>query len=130
MKSYFRLLPILCLLLLGSCRTAPLYNTGRVPVHASSAEHMRNAILEALAARGWVAGEDQPGVIQATLFVRSHVAKIRIEYDADSFSIHYVDSTNLKYEKKPSGAEYIHKNYNSWVRILTQEIMARASRAG
>ena len=130
MRSRYKALPILCLLLLGSCRTAKLYNTGRVPVEASSAEHMREAILGALAARDWVAAEDQPGMIQASLFVRAHTAKVRIEYDADSFSINYVDSTNLKYQKRSDGTEYIHDNYNSWVRILMREIAVRAGGAG
>lgn len=130
MKPLYKALPILGLVVLGSCRTAQLHNTGRVPVQASSTEHMREAILQSLAARRWVAAEDQPGLIQATLFVRAHTAKVRIEYDAESFSISYADSNNLKYRKRADGTEYIHGNYNNWVRILMQEIAVRAGRSG
>lgn len=130
MKTCLKTLPILGLLILGACRAAQLYDPGPTAVQASSAENMRKAILDSLAGRGWVAAEEQPGAIHATLFVRAHTAKIRIDYDADSFDIDYVDSSNLEYEQRPDGTQIIHENYNSWIRNLVRDISIRAGRPG
>ena len=129
MKLNLRTVSMAALLLLVACRAAQLYDPGRVQARTSSAEDMRQAILVSLAARGWVAAEDQPGVIHATLYVRAHTAKIRIDYDAESFDINYADSSNLEYEKSAGGTEYIHENYNSWVQNLVRDISIRAGRA-
>jgi hypothetical protein len=54
--------------------------------------------------------------------LRRHQAVVEILFDTESYSITYLDSTNLKYD----GAE-IHQNYNSWVRNLSNAIYAQIS---
>jgi hypothetical protein len=74
--------------------------------------------LKGCSRRGWVPTKVQDGVIDATLHLRSHVAVVRISYARDSYSVAYLRSENLNYERTPGGSEMIHANYNSWVRNL------------
>lgn len=120
----------LLLIAVPACRKKPIWNTGSVAVSTASAEQMRNAIGQALRNRGWAIANEQPGRVEATLFIRSHVAKIAIEYDDKQFSISYLDSQNLEYEKKPDGTEYIHDNYNGWIENLRRDITVFASHGG
>lgn len=66
----------------------------------------------------------EPGIIDATLHLRTHVAVVRIDYDRDSFSVKYVRSENLNHERRPDGTEVIHPNFNSWVENLIGDIAA------
>ena len=59
----------------------------------------------------------RPGVIRATLHLRTHVAVTEITYNEQVFSIIYVDSTNLDYD-----GTSIHKNYNGWIQNLERAI--------
>lgn len=129
MKTGVKLMMALTLLTLTSCKTAMLVNPGRMTVAAQDRDQMASAIKQALFGRRWAIAKEEPGVIHATLFARSHVAKIKIVYDRESFDIQYVDSTNLKYQKKPDGTEYIHRHYNSWIQNLVNDINLYASHA-
>ena len=124
----------ICLVMMGllivSCQMARIVNPGPISVRTPSAEQMRTAIGQALRNRGWAIAREEPGQIDATLFIRSHVAKIRIDYDAEKFSIAYLESTNLDYMKKGDGSEYIHENYNGWIQNLVHDISVFASHAG
>lgn len=128
MKKLMTVLIAVAPLALSSCRTAMLYDPQRISIQGASREQMRNAITQALAGRGWVISDERPGAIDATLNVRRHTARITIAYDEGSFDIGYLGSTNLKYDKRASGTEKIHKNYNSWIHNLVQDISAKAGR--
>lgn len=78
-------------------------------------------IKRALVSRGWVVGEENPGQINATLNLRSHVARIAIYHDLKQVRIAYVSSENLKYREK-DGIRTIHRNYLSWINNLTSDI--------
>ncbi len=93
---------------------------------ALPANDVEAAILEGCSRRKWIPTKVRDGKIQATLFLRSHVAVVDIDYDKDSFQIHYVRSENLNYKRR-DGEELIHPNYNGWVRNLTADIDAALS---
>ncbi len=93
--------------------TAPTYSDGS----AQSVEDMQKAILIAAQKRRWQARVVEPGLIEATLMVRSHMAQIEIPYSAGQYSIHYKNSNNLNYNGRS-----IHRNYNNWVVKLSNSI--------
>jgi len=103
---------------LSGC-TRPIYNVeSRSFVDSGTLEARRNQIMRAGAGLGWEMEPVRPGLIRATLRLRSHVAVTEIAYTADTFSIRYVDSTNLQYD----GTD-IHRNYNSWIQNLERAII-------
>lgn len=78
-------------------------------------------IKRALVGRGWVVTGEKPGQLDASLSLRSHVARIAIEHGGDKVQIRYVSSDNLKY-KESKGKRQIHKNYLSWINNLTGDM--------
>jgi hypothetical protein len=111
--------------LLVSCAT-PVMNVDSSPINISSPsydlEDVTKAIQTAGVSRGWRMKEQTPGHIIGTLHVRSHMAQVDIIYSLDEYSITYKSSTNLDYD-----GTNIHRNYNSWVRNLDNDIQARLS---
>ena len=89
---------------------------------------LMSQISSANVACGFHAGN--PGVMRATLRVRTHKAVVTIGFDESNFWIKYRDSKNLNYnpdynivragawEDGPS----IHSNYNTWVAELAKSI--------
>lgn len=103
---------------LSGC-TRPIYNVERRDfVGTAPLEVRRNQILRAGAGLGWEMQPAGPGLIRATLHLRTHTAVVDIAYSADSFSIRYVDSRELQYD-----GTNIHKNYNGWIQNLERAIM-------
>ncbi len=82
-----------------------------------SDEKIVKTIQRAGTVRGWVVKRIETGHLQATIFVRSHMARVDINYTANSYSIRYNDSDNLGYENGK-----IHRNYNKWVQNLNMDI--------
>lgn len=110
---------------LGGChaRTMRLVNPDPIVLRSSmSMEQIREKIWDALKRRRWYVTEEEPGVMIATVSVRTHSAKVRIDFDTESIRLSYLDSENLKYRKTRKGEEYIHKNYHVWIRHLTREL--------
>ncbi len=103
-------------------RTALIVNPDPFYVSAESTTKMRQIIGQALAGRGWMVTKDDPGDLESTLMTRGHTAKIHVAYDAKTVTIRYLDSSNLKYWKSPGGVEYIHQNYNGWIRRLVHDM--------
>lgn len=105
----------------------------------ASEDDIKKAIITAGASRGWVMHVNSPGHISATLNIRVHMAMVTIDYDTESYSIKYLDSTNLKYQ--PAGTDttdedgmstistqaVIHKAYNLWISELDRSIKAQLS---
>lgn len=84
-----------------------------------SMDTVASDIKRALIGRGWIVANEAPGKIDATLHLRSHVARVAIEFDESTVRLSYVSSDNLDYREK-RGKRYIHKNYLSWVsNVLT-----------
>lgn len=86
-----------------------------------SYEQIEKDIKRAMVGRGWLVEEESDGEITAVLRLRSHVARILIEYSSEKVNISYVSSENLKYREK-KGKRTIHKNYLSWINNLASDI--------
>jgi hypothetical protein len=81
-------------------------------------EEVQQAILTACNRRGWAAQGREEGLIEASILVRRHRARIEIRYDETKISILYKDSDNLDYRKGT-----IHRNYNHWIATLYRTIL-------
>lgn len=116
---------------LGACvRQDPLINPPPVNAQELSMDDMEAAIFEGCAKRGWSPASVQDGVVEATLYLREHVAVVRISFLPGRFTIKYVRSDKLNYGKDKNGGELIHPNYNDWVQFLKNDItVAIAQRA-
>ncbi len=129
MRHDFALITALLLLpalpLASGCgmNMAPVLDIQRSPVtlpggYAPSPARTRDAILRGLVSKGWAVDREEGQSIVASINVRGHSATVGIDYDASSFSIHYVTSSEgLKYD----GVE-IHRRYNHWVDRLRASI--------
>jgi hypothetical protein len=109
--------------LAGCGRTAPIKNEVRGEFLGRANLTRRGEQIRAAASDlGWKTQVIGPGLIQATLDLRSHQAVVDISYDTHRFSIGYLRSTNLNYD-----GTSIHPNYNSWVGNLEREIISKSS---
>lgn len=115
------ILMLLSLFLIG-CRTAPISDISNAPINTASGkppslELISKEIVEAGAQLGWQMKKVKPGYIVATLYLRSHMVKVDINYSTTEYSISYKDSSNMEYD-----GSNIHKNYNSWLQNLSNAI--------
>jgi hypothetical protein len=92
---------------------------------------LAEAIRQAANEQGWRIIAEAPGVMQASLHVRSHEAVVSIGFDESNFWIEYADSVNLDYspdnlKRTRNRGEIrgprIHRNYNTWVDQLAKRI--------
>jgi hypothetical protein len=121
--SRWLLLPVL--LLLMAFRQTPLHNPDPIAVPAKvTHEQEAKAIKAALLHHQWIITADNASEIDGTLTQNEYSVRISVSYDAQSIQIRYVDSTNLKYEKKKDGTELIHKNYPTWIQALVADIQS------
>ena len=125
MKKLLKLSAILFVsaLLFTGCGVAPIHNikNSKIDNPKSSATTYR-AIKDAGSSLGWKINKIKPGVAQGKLYLRTHLAVVRINYSAHSYSITYVKSENLRYD--PVKKE-IHTNYNGWIQNLDKAINVR-----
>jgi len=123
--SLVLLLSVFCLS--GCMRQAPLQNPSNLPVYGATGKSLseaqvKQAILKGAREKGWVAREMGPGLIVASLAVRSHLAEVEIPYSGSSYSIIYKRSQNLDYKPQDNS---IHNQYNNWVDYLRRAIDAQ-----
>jgi hypothetical protein len=98
----------------------PIYNITKTPIlNKLSIEQVEKKIILALSRKGWRIISKKKGLIDAKINVRTHTAKIRVLFTKKHYSIHYLDSTNLKYN---SNKKIIHKSYNNWIVYIEQQI--------
>lgn len=118
-------LPVALLLMAAT----PLVDPAPVPVPAGLDD---NAIAKAIrlggAQRGWIVTRQDPGAMELTLNIRTHMAKVGVKYDTKTIQLSYLDSTNLDYEVK-KGNRYIHRNYLKWVNNLANDIAVQLALA-
>lgn len=83
---------------------------------------------------GWRIIEEHPGLVQASLRIRTHKAVVIIGFDESRYWIEYQDSSNLDYKassrkktktRKEVKGPRIHSNYNIWVGELSKRIAIR-----
>lgn len=79
------------------------------------------SIRTGIAGRGWVVSRSEAGFMEATLNLRSHMAKVGITYDTKTIQIRYLESTNLDYAEK-KGVRRIHGNYLKWINNMVRDI--------
>ncbi|MFK5976843.1 MAG: hypothetical protein QM493_10070 [Sulfurovum sp.] len=122
MKKLFKLsmLVLVSSLLLTGCGLPPVYNvpTSKLDKRYSKGK-VYTAIKEAGKSLGWKITRRGTGVAEGKLILRTHLAIVRITYNANSYSIKYVRSENLKYNAEKGT---IHKNYNGWIQNLEKAI--------
>jgi hypothetical protein len=119
-----RWLTVLSLLAVSAAAPAreELVDPAPVAVPAGlSEQQVAEAIKMALVGRTWTVEKQQPGRIDAALYIRTHVARIGIDYDATRVAIEYVSSDNLDYKEK-RGKRYIHDNYLGWIQFLVNDL--------
>ena len=103
--------------LAGCAHTAPIEQIHTTVSAGHTEAEVKNAIIKAGAQREWIMSDAGPGVINARQQIRDHIAEIKINYSATSYSINYASSINLM----ASGGK-IHRNYNRWVHNLDKDI--------
>lgn len=103
--------------LAGCARTAPIEQVNAIVSAGHTEAQVKDAIIKAGAQRQWIMSDAGPGVIKGKLQNRDHVADIKINYSATSYSIVYVSSINLM-----AANGKIHRNYNRWVHNLDKDI--------
>lgn len=91
-----------------------------IPEAVEAAEAAK-IIKTSLVTRGWTVEKESAGKIDAVLYLRSHVARVSLNYSDKDVKLVYVSSENLDYKEK-KGKRYIHKNYLSWVNNVMQDI--------
>jgi hypothetical protein len=79
------------------------------------------AVTLGVAQRGWIVSKREAGYIEATLNIRTHMARVGITYDLETVQIRYLESSNLDYEVKGDG-RHIHRNYLKWVNNMVRDI--------
>jgi hypothetical protein len=114
--------------LIGCGNTAPVMNVEGSPIATMDGkkpalDKVKKAIVVAGTKLGWQMQPVADGQIVATLFNRGHMAKLDIKYSAETYSLTYKDSSNLKYD-----GTNIHRNYNKWIDNLDRNIRAELSR--
>jgi hypothetical protein len=57
----------------------------------------------------------------ATLHLRTHMARIGIDFNTSKIAIQYLDSSDLMYGEK-KGVTVIHRNYLNWIQNLVNDI--------
>lgn len=116
----------------GCARVAPLQDVqdaafiGTAPLGRRAEQ-----IKRAGAGLSWIMEEQRPGLMRATLNLRTHQAVVDIPYDESRFSIRYVSSKDLDYRLDGLAPGYrgtvIHSNYVGWIQNLERRIMAESS---
>lgn len=112
------------LLIVASCRSAPIYDVIQARFTTQrdvSMAELGKLIRMTAAERGWTAKRIGRGRIEARISARNHLAVVRIAFTRQHFSVTYKDSRNLNYD-----GSSIHAKYNSWVRNLANDIRANA----
>lgn len=119
------LLSLLLVVGLSGCKTThPIYNAdSQLAVTNVSNAIMSKSIVSALRYKGWKVLSKTDNEIIGTINVRSHYAKIKINFDGEKYTIKHMESTNLDYNAAKQG---IHRNYNRWIKMLEAEISRSA----
>jgi hypothetical protein len=99
---------------------SPVLNPSHVPIVGvpGGDRAVHDAIVRAVADKGWTLAGDTPGVVKASIQKDSFMATVAIAYTAGEYSIaHERSSDNLKFD-----GTHIHKRYNLWIDRLRAQI--------
>ncbi|MBP3439444.1 MAG: hypothetical protein J6K46_09040 [Sutterella sp.] len=121
---------------LAACALGVMLSAGSLPVSAAdllvlpptvitavhSAQDVRSAIHQAARHYKWKVVSDLPGLVVLEYRRGDKLGvTINVSYTPKKFSIAYVKSFGLGYEKA-EGRETIHRKYNKWITTLEKEI--------
>lgn len=111
-----------------ACTGQPVQQRQMTPLaeFGLSINQVEEAIQTGARAKGWRIVSIGNGEAVLDVYVRSHYAKVSVEYSATGYSINYLDSENLDYNARKGT---IHRSYNRWVSYLDTEIRNAAFRA-
>jgi hypothetical protein len=99
-----------------------------IPAGVSQAA-AKEAVVNAVLARGWTVAEESADQIVADLHVRAHWAQVGIDIEEEAVLISYRNSENLRYTERSDGRIVIHSNYLAWVDNLVSDIRIHLARA-
>jgi len=125
-------LGLIALLALAGCAShrEPIRELPPIPItYELSSFQVEKAIMDGCKRRNWIPSKKPDGSIEAALFLRNHVAVVKITYARDSYTIRYARSENLDYVHRASGSDEIHSKYNEWVMNLVRYIDSSLERA-
>lgn len=109
---------------------AKLVEPASIPVPGGlTPDAERQAVLDALKVRRWVAESEAEGKLVAVQMTRDLVVKVTIAYDPKAVTITYLDSTNMDYSVRTNGERLIHQNYNKWINYLVGDIQGKLTLA-
>jgi hypothetical protein len=108
----------------------PLYNPEplKIPCANLNMDKARATIRDSILRRKWLPTDKGKGVMEATYDIRKHQAVVTITYDTKTVKIKYKSSVNLDY-KEQDGQQYIHFNYNRWIKNMEQDLKVFLSKA-
>ncbi|BCG65250.1 MAG: hypothetical protein methR_P3076 [Methyloprofundus sp.] len=135
------------ILALTGCQTVPMYNVENLHFTRSTStpySKIKTSILKGCKNAGWQAKSSRYGKILATHSFQKFRATIIIDFDVNSYSIHYYEGENLEYAKNQPDSlgnynqnffaklienkdgtkqpETINRVYNSWIKTLEGSI--------
>jgi hypothetical protein len=123
----FLLLPLASM---AQMRSSDLSNPAPISIpQGVSQSAAKDAVVNALFARGWTVIEESDEQVIADLHVRAHWAQIGIDIEDRAVMISYRNSENLRYTERSDGRIVIHNNYLSWVDNLVADIRTQLARA-
>lgn len=108
---------------LAGCTSAPIMDVKDRSVPQTQAgktlslDQIQAAIMKGSIQKGWVPSVIKPGLVEASIQVRTHQAVVTIPYTQADYDIVYKSSQNLD----ENGGK-IHRNYNRWVANLSASI--------
>ena len=110
--------------LAGISRDEPIQNPSNIPISwnadgTPTLEKIQRAIIAGCAKRSWQCQAVKSGEIRAVLYVRQHMAEALIVFSTASYSVTYVNSSELRYNGTKNT---IHRKYNLWVVNLISDI--------
>lgn len=114
-------------LLTGCSTAAPILTTTQTldTRKQVNTRDMQSAIHQSLVRYGWKMDSDDGRTIMAHYNKQDrHIARIRIDYSAQQFSIRHESSEGLGYNSR---RHTIHRNYNRWIQNLDNDIQSRLS---
>ncbi|VEB40688.1 Uncharacterised protein [Chromobacterium violaceum] len=106
-------------------RQAPLNMPARVELSSPRGDMLKTKALlfKASASLGWEMTGDVPGKLTLKYNKgEKHQAVINAIYDGNGYTLQFVSSENLNYERKDNGVEMIHPNFNRWMANLVKYI--------
>jgi len=122
-------------LALAGCRPlVPVTNLSNVPYSTGGYQSARvltlgdyeRAIVRAGTNRGWRFSTVSSGLLEGNLDVRGkHSVVVEVPFTTDSYSINYKSSKGMKYD---AASNQIHPNYDSWIKLLDDDIKKEIQR--